>query len=87
MHTALYIFAFFLAGILLGAGYFALLFAGVVQHVRGIPSRYAIMLHVLRLAAAVLLFWIIAQYGATALLVALAGFTAALAALRPLTTP
>jgi hypothetical protein len=45
------------------------------------------MTHLLRLAAAVLMFWLIAQYGATALLAALAGFTLALATLKPLTTP
>jgi N-ATPase, AtpR subunit len=87
MHTALYIFAFLLVGILLGAGYFALLFTGVTQQLRGTSSRHAIMLHVLRLAAAVLLFWIIAQEGATALLTSLAGFTVVLATLRPLTSP
>jgi hypothetical protein len=35
----------------------------------------------------VLMFWLIAQYGATALLASLAGFTVVLATLRPLTTP
>ena len=53
---------------------------------RGATPRYAIMMHVLRLAAAVLVFWLIAQYGAMALLAALAGFTLVLATLKPLTT-
>ncbi len=87
MHTALHILAFLVAGVVLGAGYFALLRAEVGQFVRGAAASYAIMTHLLRLAAAVLMFWLIAQYGATALLAALAGFTLALATLKPLTTP
>lgn len=84
---ALHIMAFLLFGILFGAGYFALLRVEVGQVVRSAPARYAIMMHVLRIAAAILAFWLIAQYGALALLAALAGFTLALAVLKPLTTP
>jgi hypothetical protein len=87
MHTALQILAFLFAGVVLGAGYCALLRAEVGQFVRGAAAPYAIMTHLLRLAAAVLMFWLIAQYGATALLAALAGFTLALGTLKPLTTP
>ena len=86
MHTGFQILAFLFAGIGLGAGYFALLHAEVGQFVRGAAPHYAIMMHVLRLAVAVLVFWLIAQYGATALLAALAGFTLVLATLKPLTT-
>lgn len=86
-HTALHILAFLLLGVVLGAGYFALLHAEVGQFVRGAPARYAITTHLLRLATAALVFWLIAQYGATALLAALAGFTLVLVTLRPLTTP
>jgi F1F0 ATPase subunit 2 len=86
MHTGFQILSFLFAGIVLGAGYFALLHAEVGQFVRGAAPRYAIMMHILRLAAAVLVFWLIAQYGAMALLAALAGFTLVLATLKPLTT-
>jgi len=84
---SLHILAFLLLGILFGAGYFALLRVEVGQVVRSAPARYAIMMHVVRIAAAVLAFWLIAQYGAIALLAALAGFTLVLVALKPLTTP
>jgi len=87
MHTVLQIIAFLLLGVVLGAGYFALLHAEVGQFVRGGSARYAIVTHLLRLAVAVLVFWLIAQYGAMALLASLAGFTLVLATLKPLTTP
>jgi len=87
MHTALHALLFLLIGVLLGAGYFALLHAEVGQFVRGASARYAIVTHLLRLAVALLLFWLIAQYGASALLASLAGFTLVLATLKPLTTP
>jgi F1F0 ATPase subunit 2 len=87
MHTALHIMAFLLLGILLGAGYFGLLFVEVGKYVQGASARYAIMTHLLRLAAAVPMFWLVAHYGAAALLAALAGFTIVLATLSPLTTP
>jgi len=87
MDAALHVLVFLLIGALLGAGYFALLFAEVTQHARGASSSYAIVTHLLRVAAAVLMFWLIAHYGATALLASLTGFTVALATLRPLTTP
>ena len=87
MHVVLHILAFLVVGIMLGAGYFALLQAEVGQFVRGAAARYAIMTHLLRLTAAVLVFWLIAQYGATALLAALAGFTLVLVTLKPLTAP
>ena len=87
MHTASHIFAFLLLGVLLGAGYYALLFVEVGQYVRGTSARYAIMTHLLRSAAAVLMLWLIAHYGATALLASLAGFTLVLTTLRPLMTP
>lgn len=83
---ALRVLVFLLIGVLLGAGYFVLLFAQVTQHARGASSGHAIVTHLLRVGAAVLMFWVIAQYGATALLASLAGFTVVLATLRPLTT-
>jgi hypothetical protein len=45
------------------------------------------MTHLIRLAAAGFVFWLIAQYGASALLASLAGFTVALVMIRPLRTP
>jgi len=87
MHVVLHILAFLVVGIMLGVGYFALLHAEVGQFVHGAAARYAIMTRLMRLAAAVLVFWLIAQYGATALLAALAGFTLVLVTLKPLTAP
>lgn len=87
MHAGLHILAFTFLGILFGAGYFALLRVEVGQLVRSAPARYAIMTHVLRIVAAILVFSLIAQYGVIALLAVLAGFTLVLATLKPLTTP
>jgi len=86
MHAAFHILAFLLLGILLGAGYFALLFVAVTQYRPGAAVGKAIVPHLARLAVAIIGFWLIAQFGPSALLASLAGFTAALAALRPLTT-
>lgn len=87
MVFAIHIVVFVLVGIVLGAGYFALLHAEVGQVVRGAAARYAIMTRILRLAAALLVFWLIAQHGAAALLASLAGFTLVAVMLKPLTTP
>jgi hypothetical protein len=86
MDKALHIAAFVVIGVLLGAGYFAVLRIQVRRIVGGLPARYAILIHVARLAAAGLVFWVVAQFGAAALLAALAGFTLALATLKPLST-
>jgi hypothetical protein len=86
MDKALHIAAFVVIGVLLGAGYFAVLRIEVRRIVGGLPARYAILIHVARLAAAGLVFWVVAQFGAAALLAALAGFTLALATLKPLST-
>jgi hypothetical protein len=86
MDKALHIAAFVVIGVLLGAGYFAVLRIEVRRIVGGLPARYAILIHVARLAAAGLAFWVVAQFGAAALLAALAGFTLALATLKPLST-
>jgi len=87
MPFAVHIVVFVLLGIVLGVGYFALLHVEVGQFVRGAAARYAIITRVLRLAAALLIFWLIAQHGATALLASLAGFTFVAVTLKPLTTP
>jgi N-ATPase, AtpR subunit len=86
MHAALHILAFLLLGILLGAGYFSLLFTAVAQYRPGVAAGKAIVPHLARLAVAIIGFWLIAQFGPSALLASLAGFTAVLATLRPLTT-
>jgi hypothetical protein len=87
MDATLHLVAFLLLGTVLGGGYYWLLFVEVGQYTRGVPARYAIVTHVLRLAAAVVMFWLIAQYGAVPLVAALAGFTVVLALLKPLTAP
>jgi len=86
MHAAFHILAFLLLGILLGAGYFSLLFATIARYRPGVAAGKAIVPHLARLALAIIGFWLIAQFGPSALLASLAGFTAVLAALRPLTT-
>lgn len=65
------------AGAGLGAVYFYLLSRAVRQHAtRGITFRI-IPLYLLRIAAAAVAFWMIAQQGALPLLLALLGFLAA----------
>jgi N-ATPase, AtpR subunit len=86
MHAAFHILVFLLLGILLGAGYFALLFAAVAQYRPGAAMGKAIVPHLARLTVGIIGFWLIAQFGASALFASLAGFTAALVALRPITT-
>ncbi len=87
MDTALHIAAFLVLGVLLGAGYFAVLRIEVRRIVGAPSARYVMLIHVARLAAAGLVFWVVAQSGAAALLAALGGFTLALATLKPLSTP
>ncbi len=70
-------FAFAAIGAALGLVYFALLDRAVRAHVAGAPVRRIAGLHVLRGAAALGVFWLLAQHGATALVAALAGFVAA----------
>jgi N-ATPase, AtpR subunit len=86
MPAALHIVAFLGLGILLGAGYFSLLFVAVGSDRLGSagPAR-PVMQHLVRLAVAAVGFWLVAQFGASALLASLAGFTAVLSTLRPLT--
>jgi hypothetical protein len=87
MQTALHVFAFLLIGMVLGAGYFALLHAEVARLVRGACGREVILTHLMRLVAAFLIFWLIAQFGAAALIASLIGFTLVLTTLRPFSTP
>jgi hypothetical protein len=86
MPAALHIVAFLGLGILLGVGYFSLLFVAVGSHrLSGAGPAKVVMQHLARLAVAVFGFWLIAQFGTSALLASLTGFTAVLATLRPLT--
>jgi hypothetical protein len=85
MDATLHIVVFLLLGITLGAGYYGLLFVEVGQYVHGASARYAIATHILRLAAAGVTFWLIAQHGAAPLLASLVGFTLVLAMLKPFT--
>ncbi|MEG6508971.1 ATP synthase subunit I [Methyloligella sp. 2.7D] len=86
MQLALHIALFAAIGMALGAGFFALLHKEVGQFADGTPSGKLVALHLVRLVGAAGLFWIIAQYGAAALLASLAGFTLVLFSLKPLTS-
>ena len=68
------------AGLALGALYFALLFRTVRLHASQASAAQVIPLYVIRLAAALAAFWVIAQQGALSLLLALLGFLIARAA-------
>ncbi len=63
-----------LAGMLLGSGYFALLYRCVRLQASAAPLWQIMALHVLRLAAALAAFWALAQIGAWPLLAGLLGF-------------
>lgn len=65
---------FLAAGVLLGAGYFGLLYWSVRLHASPAPIGRAVLLYVLRLAMAAVAFWLIVQHGALPLLLALLGF-------------
>jgi N-ATPase, AtpR subunit len=86
MQTALHVIAFLSIGMVLGAGYFALLHAEVVRLVQGVCGREVILTHLMRLVAAFLIFWLIAQFGAAALIASLIGFTLVLTTLRSFST-
>jgi hypothetical protein len=86
MQTTLHVLAFLLLGMALGAGYFALLYAEVARLAHGASARQAIPTHLMRLAAASLIFWLIAHHGAAALIASLIGFTLVLTTLRPFST-
>jgi hypothetical protein len=83
MDATLHILTFLLLGVLLGAGYYWLLFVEVGQYVADASARHAIATRLVRLAVASVMFWLIAQHGAIPLLASLAGFTLVLAMLKP----
>ena len=62
------------AGAVLGAVYFVLLLRAVRLHASQATAISIIPLYIMRFAAAVSAFWIIAQQGALPLLLALLGF-------------
>lgn len=70
------------AGLILGAVYFALLYRAVRLHAAAEPAGAVITLHVLRAALAVGSFWGLAQLGPWPLLAGLAGFLIARAVAR-----
>lgn len=63
-----------LSGLAAGLVYFLLLAQTTRLHLEGAPFVRLLPLFALRLAIAIALFWLIAQQGALALLLALAGF-------------
>lgn len=72
--NALTLLIFLFAGAALGALYFFLLHRSVMLHASRAPAIRVVPLHMVRLAAAVAAFWIIAQAGPVPLLLALLGF-------------
>lgn len=69
-------------GLALGAAYFVLLSHTVRLHVANAPTARIVPGYVVRLGAAVAVFWVVAQQGALPLLLTLAGFLAARFAVR-----
>jgi hypothetical protein len=61
-------------GLAAGLAYFRALAAGVRAFVGGAEKRRVLLLHALRIAGAVALFWAVATQGAVPLLAAFAGF-------------
>lgn len=70
------------AGAVLGAVYFQLVHRTVTLQLQGSGSAAVIGLTVLRIALAVVVFWVVAQFGALPLLLALLGFLAARSVVR-----
>lgn len=72
------------AGLALGVVYFLVLRWTVRLHVGGGSARVLIALYAGRMAAAVAVFWLLAQHGAPALLLGLLGFLVARGLVRRL---
>jgi len=68
---------FFLAGTLIGALYFFLLYSAILRHFSGVTPFRVVPLHLLRLGLALTTLWLIAQQGPMPLLLCLAGFLTA----------
>lgn len=73
---------FLTTGVLLGAGYFGLLYWSVRSHASQTSIGRTMFLYVLRLAMVAATFWVIVQHGAMQLLLALLGFLVARALAR-----
>ena len=73
MPAQVYALAVF-SGLSLGVCYFLLLARAARLHVSGVSVARIIPLYALRVAVALGVFWMAAQYGALALLLTLAGF-------------
>jgi len=70
--------AFYLmAGLALGAVYFTMLLRAVRLHAAKAAAVWIVPLHVSRFAAAVAVFWLVAQQGHLPLLLSLVGFLGA----------
>lgn len=63
-----------LGGVLLGIGYFGLLYRAVQLHAAAAPAGTILPLHLLRAAGGVAAFWGLAQLGFWPLIAGLAGF-------------
>jgi F1F0 ATPase subunit 2 len=66
-----------LAGLVLGAAYFALLYRAVQLQLSAASLGWVIGMYLLRLVPAVLLFWLLARLGLWPLLAGLMGFVVA----------
>jgi len=86
MQTTLNVLGFLLIGMVVGAVFFALLHAEVTRLAHSATARAAVLMHLTRLVATSLVFWLVAHQGAAALIASLVGFTLTLATLRPLST-
>jgi len=71
------------AGAALGIFYFVLLLRTVRLHAAQASVARVVLLYLIRIAAAVAGFWLIAQHGAQPLLFALLGFLVARRVVRP----
>jgi F1F0 ATPase subunit 2 len=65
------------AGLVIGAGYFMLLYHAVRLHQSATPLARVVGIHILRAALAIAAFWWLAQLGAWPLLTGLLGFLVA----------
>jgi len=75
--SAIHVGVALLGGILLGGGYFTLLYQSVRLHETGAAPWAVVMLHVARAGLAVAAFWGLAQLGAWPLIAGLVGFLGA----------
>jgi len=75
------------SGLAIGLVYFALLRLTVADYVSAAPVRGPLLLTALRLGAAAVVFWLLAQWSAAAAIAGLSGFTLAHLRVRFTTGP